>query len=111
MMSEEKLRYFLKKVTADLRATRARLQAMEAGTQEPVAIVGMSCRFPGGVVSPEELWQLVADGVDAVSGFPADRGWDLAELFDPQPGRAGKFYVREGGFVHDATDFDADLFG
>ncbi|MBQ0852011.1 SDR family NAD(P)-dependent oxidoreductase [Streptomyces sp. BH-SS-21] len=78
---------------------------------EPIAIVGMACRYPGGVVSPDDLWQLVADGVDGVSGLPTERGWDLAGLFDPEPGRPGKSYVDRGGFLHDAAGFDPGFFG
>ncbi len=78
---------------------------------EPIAIVGMSCRYPGGVRSPEDLWRLLSAGVDAVSSFPTDRGWDLERLCDPNPERFGASYVREGGFLYDAGDFDADFFG
>jgi acyl transferase domain-containing protein len=78
---------------------------------EPIAIVAMSCRFPGGVRSPEELWQLVVDERDAVSPFPTDRGWNVDELYDPDPAQPGKSYVREGGFLLDAADFDAEFFG
>ncbi|MEV0675276.1 type I polyketide synthase [Actinosynnema sp. NPDC050436] len=80
-------------------------------TDEPIAIVGMGCRFPGGADSPEGLWDLVASGRDVVSGLPVDRGWDVEGLFDPDPGQAGLSYVREGGFLAGAGDFDAGFFG
>ncbi|MFD4433529.1 beta-ketoacyl synthase N-terminal-like domain-containing protein, partial [Nocardia sp. NPDC058497] len=86
-------------------------QELQASLAEPVAIVGMGCRLPGGIASPEDLWQLLIDEGDAVSSFPTDRGWDIEGLFDPEPGVAGKCYVREGGFLHEAGWFDASFFG
>ncbi|WP_433618875.1 type I polyketide synthase [Dactylosporangium sp. CA-139114] len=111
MANEDKLRDYLKRVMADLHVTRQRLSEVESQAQEPVAIVAMSCRFPGGVDAPEDLWDLLAGGGDAISPFPADRGWPLEQLYDPDPDRPGTSYTREGGFVAGVGDFDAGMFG
>ncbi|HEV3291212.1 MAG TPA: type I polyketide synthase, partial [Streptosporangiaceae bacterium] len=101
MSDDDKLRDYLKRVTASLRETRRRLHEMEEREREPLAVVSMACRFPGGVASPEELWELIRSGTDAMSPFPADRGWQVRD----------DRYARLGGFVYGATEFDASFFG
>ncbi|WP_232533704.1 type I polyketide synthase [Plantactinospora sp. KBS50] len=93
------------------KTTTRRAAATSRPADEPVAIVGMACRFPGGADSPEQLWQVLSGGVDAIGRFPDRPGWNTADLYDPDPGAPGKTYALEGGFVPHAADFDADFFG
>ncbi|MFH8979000.1 type I polyketide synthase, partial [Streptomyces sp. NPDC017890] len=111
MPNEEKFLEYLKRVTADLRDARKRLREVEDQDSEPIALVAMGCRYPGGITTPEDLWRLVADGADGVSPFPTDRGWDLEGLYDADPGNSGTSYTSQGGFIEGATEFDADFFG
>nr|WP_308112727.1 type I polyketide synthase [Streptomyces parvulus] len=107
-------RDYLKRVTAELVATRARLKTAEEAAEaarEPIAIVSMSCRLPGGADTPDALWRLLTSGTDAVSGLPEDRGWDLPALYDADPDAHGTSYAREGGFLHDCAEFDPEFFG
>ncbi|MBW5484549.1 type I polyketide synthase, partial [Streptomyces bambusae] len=111
MSNEDRLRHFLKRVSAELEQTRDRLQETEARDTEPIALVAMTCRFPGGGQTPEEFWRLLVSGGDALTGFPTDRGWDLGELLSDRTDGSGSSHAREAGFLAGAGDFDAGFFG
>nr|WP_199827016.1 type I polyketide synthase [Streptomyces sp. WM6378] len=111
MEDVDKLRSYLRRAVGDAQELRDRVRELEESAREPIAVVGVGCRFPGGVTSPEGLWGVVADGVDTISDFPQDRGWDLEALYNPDPEAPGRTNTRSGGFLHDLAEFDAPFFG
>ena len=108
--SEDKLRDYLNRVTLDLRKTRRQLQEVTERDGEPIAILGIGCRYPGGIRSAEDFWAFLRTGGDGIVGFPGDRGWPR-DLYDPDPDRVATTTVTEGGFIEDAAEFDAGFFG
>ncbi|MER6053534.1 beta-ketoacyl synthase N-terminal-like domain-containing protein, partial [Streptomyces sp. NPDC001793] len=111
MANEDKLRTYLKRVTAELHRATEQLRTLDERAHEPIAIVGAACRLPGGVRGPEDLWDLLLAETDAVGQAPADRGWDVAAMYSPDPDQAGTTYCREGGFVRGIDQFDPGPFG
>ncbi|MEU9136981.1 SDR family NAD(P)-dependent oxidoreductase [Streptomyces sp. NPDC048404] len=111
MEEVDKLRTYLRRAVGDAQELRERVRELEESAREPIAVVGVGCRFPGGVTSPEGLWGLVSGEVDAMGDFPLDRGWDVEALYDPDPEAHGRTYTRTGGFLPELPDFDAEFFG
>ncbi|MEU4312765.1 SDR family NAD(P)-dependent oxidoreductase [Nocardia sp. NPDC024068] len=111
MADNDELRRYLKKTAKELHETKQRLRALIDKQTEPIAIVGMACRYPGGARTPDDLWRLVATETDAIGDYPTDRGWDLDRLHNPDPDVAGTVYTRHGGFLESIGDFDAAFFG
>ena len=100
---------FLRRTTADLLAAEKKLAALKERLEQPIAVVGMACRLPGGAVTPEDYWRVLSEGRDAVGPFPPR--WDVDALYDPDPEAVGKSVTREGGFLDDIDQFDAGFFG
>ncbi|MFC9894666.1 type I polyketide synthase [Nocardia sp. NPDC127579] len=111
MANEAELREYLRRATRQLRQTRQQLAEERARAHEPIAIVGMACRFPGGIENADDYWTALLEGRDLITTFPGDRGWDIEALYDPDPDAFAKSYVREGGFLTDPAAFDAGFFG
>ncbi|NEA96507.1 SDR family NAD(P)-dependent oxidoreductase [Actinospica acidiphila] len=107
----DKLRSYLRRAVGDAQQLRERVRELEESAREPIAVVGAGCRFPGGATTPEGLWSVVSGEVDAIGGFPSDRGWDLEALYSPDPETPGTTYTRSGGFLYDLPEFDAPFFG
>ncbi|MET8876584.1 type I polyketide synthase [Nocardia sp. NPDC004604] len=111
MADNDELRRYLKKTAKELYETKQQLRVLTERSREPIAIVGMACRYPGGVRSAADLWRMASDGVDAIGDYPTDRGWDLERLFNPDPDVPGGIYTRDGGFLDSIGEFDAAFFG
>jgi len=109
--AQEKLAEALRTALKEAERLRLRNRELREAASEPIAIVGMACRYPGGVSSPGELWELLRDGVDAIAPFPEDRGWDIEGIYDPDPDAIGACNTREGGFLADVAGFDPGFFG
>ncbi|NKY89339.1 type I polyketide synthase [Nocardia veterana] len=110
--TEDRLRHYLKKVTQELNESRRRLAEAENRTREPIAVVAMACRYPGGVSTPEQLWELVSAGVDAIGTYPSDRGWEaMREVISTKSSELEDGYAQSAGFLADIAGFDAQFFG
>jgi len=108
--NEKRLERHLRTMSAELRAAKTRTRELEERQQEPIAVVGIGCRYPGGVSGADDLWRVVQGRQDTISGLPVDRGWDIAGLYSPDPDAPGRSYTRAGGFLYDADRFDAAFF-